>query len=160
MSAPDLTRRDALMALASSSLVCLACSPAFAQTAQLRRETLDAVLDTLLPSDALTPSATALGVGDEIMSIAPDGSQLHRLFALGTTWLDQLDDRSFAEQPDQIRHDVLRYMEDADYNQVPGRFFHLLRRMAMEIYYAQPQTYAGLQLNAAPQPKGYPPPWD
>lgn len=160
MSPADLTRRDALLRLGSSSLALLAPSPVLAQTAEFRRAALDAALDTLLPADEATPSATELGVGDELMSIAPEGGQLHRLFALGTTWLDQLDDRDFAEQPDDIRHDVLRYMARADYNQVPGRFFHLLRQMGMEIYYAQPQTYAGLRLNPAPQPKGYPPPWD
>lgn len=159
-SALAVNRRDAILRLASGCLVSLVSSPAFGQTATIERETLDAVIDTLLPADDVTPSATALGVSDELMSLAPKGSSLHRLLALGTTWLDTLDARSFAELPAETRHDVLRYMERADYNEVPGRFFHLLRQMAFEIYYAQPQTYAGLALNPAPQPEGYPPPWE
>lgn len=155
-----MKRRDVLLRLASGCLVSLVYTPVVAQTATVKRQTLDSVVDTLLPADDVTPSATALGVSDELMLLAPKGSNLHRLFALGTTWLDELDSRSFAELSTETRQDVLRYMEQADYNEVPGRYFQLLRQMAMEIYYAQPQTYAELALNPAPQPKGYPPPWD
>ncbi|SEM21679.1 Gluconate 2-dehydrogenase subunit 3 [Roseovarius tolerans] len=158
-SALAVSRRDAILRLASGCLVSLVSSPAVGQTATIERKTLDAVIDTLLPADDLTPSATELGVSDELMLLASKGSSLHRLFALGTTWLDTLDARSFAELPSETRQDVLRYMERADYNEVPGRFFQLLRQMTVEIYYAQPQTYAGLSLNPAPQPEGYPPPW-
>ncbi len=154
-----MNRRDAILRLASGCLVSLVSLPAFGQTATIKRRTLDAVIDTLLPADDVTPSATALGVSNELVLLAPRGSSLHRLFALGTTWLDGLDARSFAELPTETRQDVLRYMERADYNEVPGRFFQLLRQMAVEIYYAQPETYAGLSLNPAPQPEGYPPPW-
>ncbi|MEQ8903131.1 MAG: gluconate 2-dehydrogenase subunit 3 family protein [Roseovarius sp.] len=158
-SALAVNRRDAILRLASGCLVSLVSSPAVGQTATIERQTLDAVIDTLLPADDMTPSATLLGVSAELMLLAPKGSSLHRLFALGTTWLDTLDARSFAELPSETRQDVLRYMERADYNEVPGRFFQLLRQMTVEIYYAQPQTYAGLSLNPAPQPEGYPPPW-
>jgi hypothetical protein len=158
-SALAVNRRDAILRLASGCMVALVSSPVLGQNATIERETLDVVIDTLLPADDVTPSATALGVSDELMLFAPKGSSLHRLFALGTAWLNTLDERSFAELPSETRQDVLRYMERADYNEVPGRFFQLLRQMSVEIYYAQPQTYVGLSLKPAPQPEGYPPPW-
>jgi hypothetical protein len=120
---------------------------------------LASFLDTLLPADGFGPAASTLGIDAEILGYAPDGSDLDRLIALGTGWLDGLDARPFADLPTTTRDDVLRFMERADRAQVPGRFFAVLRQFAMELYHARPETIAGLPLNPAPQPEGYPPPW-
>jgi len=153
------SRRAALAALAGGCLAAVTGLPATASTPELRDRALIAFLDTLLPADDLGPAASALGIDRDILSFAPDGSDLHRLIAMGTGWLDGLDARAFADLPAPVRHDVLRYMEQADRAAVPGRFFLVLRQFAMELYHARADTVADLPINPAPQPEGYPPPW-
>jgi hypothetical protein len=155
----DPSRRAALVTLAGGCLMALSGLPAHARAPAIRARALDAFLDTLLPADDLGPAAGALGIGGEIRAYAPEGSDLHRLIAMGTGWLDGLDARSFADLPEPLRHDVLRFLEQADRAQVPGRFFFVMRQFAMELYHARADTVAGLPINPAPQPEGYPPPW-
>lgn len=156
---PDRARRATLAGLAAGCMVALTGLPATAQAPQVRPRALAAFLDTLLPDDAFGPAASALGLDREILGYAPDGSNLRRLIALGTGWLDGLDARAFADLPAATRHDVLRFMEGADRAEVPGRFYAVLRQFAMELYHARADTIADLPLNPAPQPTGYPPPW-
>lgn len=156
---PDPSRRAALAALAGGCLAAIAGLPATASTPELRDRALTAFLDTLLPADDFGPAASTVGIDDDILGFAPDGSDLHRLIALGTGWLDGLDARAFADLPEPVRHDVLRYMQQADRAEVPGRFFFVMRQFAMELYHARAGTVADLPLNPAPQPEGYPPPW-
>jgi hypothetical protein len=133
---------------------------AHAQAPAIRKPALAAFLDTLLPEDAFGPAASTLGIAEEVLAYAPQGSDLHRLIALGTGWLDGLDaPRAFADLPASTRHDVLRFLEQADRAQVPGRFFFVMRQFAMELYHARAETVADLPINPAPQPEGYPPPW-
>ncbi|MFB9151105.1 hypothetical protein [Roseovarius ramblicola] len=153
------SRRAALTALAASCLVAIGALPAGAKSQEVRTGALDAFLDTLLPADAFGPAASRLGIGEDLLGYAAEGSDFHRLIALGTEWLDGLDARAFADLPADTRHNVLRYMEQADRAQVPGRFYLVLRQFAMELYHARADTVAGLPLNPAPQPEGYPPPW-
>ncbi|MDZ7711484.1 MAG: hypothetical protein U5K36_16555 [Roseovarius sp.] len=149
-----------LRGIAGTCLAGLLGGPALAQGPAPRPGALVAFLDTLLPADDFGPAASALGIDAEILAYAPDGSDLHRLIALGSSWLDGLDARAFADLPAATQHDVLRYMEGADRAQVPGRFYAVLRQFAMELYHARADTTAGLPLNPAPQPEGYPPPWN
>jgi len=153
------SRRAALSALAAGCLLAITGLPATARAATIRKRTLDAFLDMLLPEDRFGPSASALGTGDALIGFAPEGTDFHRLLALGTQWLDRLAARPFADLPPQTRTDVLRYLEGADVNEIPGRFYRVVRQAAMELYHARAETIAGLPLNPAPQPEGYPPPW-
>lgn len=148
-----------LRGIAGTCLAGVLGGGAVAQTAAARPNALAAFLDTLLPTDEFGPAASSLAIDTEILGYAPDGSDLHRLIALGTGWLDGLDARAFADLPAATRHDVLRYMAGADRAQVPGRFYVVLRQFAMELYHARADTIADLPLNRAPQPAGYPPPW-
>lgn len=154
------SRRAALAALAGGCLAAVTGLSAHAQAPAIRKPALAAFLDTLLPEDAFGPAASTLGIAEEILAYAPQGSDLHRLIALGTGWLDGLDaPRAFADLPASTRHDVLRFLEQADRAQVPGRFFFVMRQFAMELYHARAETVADLPINPAPQPEGYPPPW-
>ena len=56
--------------------------------------------------------------------------------------------------------DRAKYYADPDYNQIPGRFFHIVRAFAVELYFAKPEAISGYPLNPAPQPAGYLPPWN
>ena len=155
----DRTRRDALLSLAVGGLATLAGLPAAAQAPHLRAPAFAAFLDTLLPADDFGPSASALGVDREIMGFAPSGSPLYRLLALGTQWLDGLDARAFADLPAATRQEVLGFMQQSDENEIPGRFFRIVRQYAMHLYHTHLRARVGLPLNPAPQPVGYPPPW-
>ena len=77
----------------------------------------------------------------------------------GCGWLDGLDPRGFAGIPPDTQTNVVTFMTRADPNEVPRRFYHLTRQIAVELYYAHPAAIAGYPLATAPQPAGYPPPW-
>jgi hypothetical protein len=121
--------------------------------------TFAAFLDVLLPDDGVTPAASALGVPDGIEEIAGDVEPLRRLIALACDWLDQVADAPFHALADTDQQAIVTWMSTADYNQVPRRFYHLTRQLAVELAYADATGVAGLPLAAAPQPLGYPPPW-
>jgi len=120
---------------------------------------LAAFVDTLLPADALTPAASALGVPEAIADFAAGVPGLPELIAGGTAWLDRTGGPPFAELSAADRDRVVAWMEGSDPAQGPYRFYEVIRLLAVEFYYAAPEAVAGLPLNVAPQPRGYPPPW-
>ncbi len=121
--------------------------------------TLAAFLDVLLPDDGVTPAASALGVPGGIEDIAGDVEPLRRLIALACDWLDQVADAPFHALADADKQAIVAWMSTADYNEIPRRFYHLTRQLAVELAYSHATGVAGLPLAAAPQPMGYPPPW-
>jgi len=153
------SRRATLAALVSGCLVAVTGLPAAARAPAVRLSALNGFLDTLLPADDLGPAASDIGIGEDLLGFATEGSDFHRLMALGTQWLDGLDAQPFADLPAAMRTDVLRFLEAADENEIPGRFYRVVRQSAIELYHARADTIAGLPLNPAPQPEGYPPPW-
>lgn len=120
---------------------------------------LGAVLDCLLPADALSPSATALGVDREIRDFLKENELLWRLVTAGLAWLDSRTDQPFRELPPARQALILDEAQTWDPDQIPGRCYHILRALAVEFYFAHPEAIADLSLNPAPQPAGYPPPW-
>ena len=152
-----LSRRQAIARLAAAATAGLAVPEAAAQSPA--RGALSAYIDVLLPGDDALPPASVLGISDEMAEFAGDGSTFARLLAAGTGWLDRLDDRAFADLPRSVQADVVEWMANAPYDEIPGRFYHVVRLIACELYYAHPEARAGLPLNTAPQPAGYLPPW-
>lgn len=152
-----LPRRQVLALIAGAGLAGLAPLPALPQTGSAA--SLGMVLDVLFPADDMSPAATTLGIDRDIAEFAATNPQLQRLFDLALAWLDQSEGQPFAALTADARAKALERMERSDFNQVPGRFFHILRALAAEFYYARPESLAGLSLNPAPQPLGYPPPW-
>ena len=135
--------------------------PAWAASAptKLQRATFAAFVDVLLPADALSVSATDLQVDDKLWQISGLDSRFHRLLNLGCTWLDMTGGAGFADLTPDQQIAVVQWMSSADWNEVPRRFYELVRQTAVEAYYSDPQAWAGLPLLRPPQPVGYPPPW-
>lgn len=121
---------------------------------------LAAVVDALLPADDFSASASALGVDRDIADFVAESEMMQRLFLAALDWMDHLADVPFRDLTTTQQAEVMAAMETADFNAVPGRFYHILRALAVEFYYARAEAVAGFPLNAAPQPDGYPPPWD
>ncbi|KEO52634.1 hypothetical protein TP2_06760 [Thioclava pacifica DSM 10166] len=121
--------------------------------------TLDAYLDILLPGSEGTPSASALGVGAELRAEIEPGSLSERLIAAGTMFLDSVGPARFADLPPAARDEIVDWLAQADYNEIPGRFYHVTRLLAVGFYYIHPEALSDLPLEPAPQPVGYPPPW-
>lgn len=158
---PDLkgrvARRDLLLAALAAGLAGFVL-PVRAQPAEAFGS-LGAVLDTLLPADALSPAATALGVDREVEDSILGNPTMARFFEAALGWLDQLDGAPFRDLPEARRVEILAALAEADFNQIPGRFYHLMRALAIEFYFTHPEAFAGYPLEPAPQPMGYPPPW-
>lgn len=123
------------------------------------RSSLGAVLDTMLPEDSVSPSASAIDIDSALEDIAAANPLLNQLFDAALGWMDTVADRPFGDLPEETRIEILNFMEAADFNQIPGRFFHIVRIMACELYYSRGEAISDFPLNAAPQPLGYPPPW-
>lgn len=149
-------RRAVLMGILSVGLSSV-CVSATADTAPIT--SLASVVDTLLPADDVSPAASALGVDQDIADFVAENDMMTRLFAAALDWMDHLADRPFHELTPSQQAEVLSFMESADFNAIPGRFYHILRALAVEFYYAKPEAVAGFPLSPAPQPNGYLPPW-
>lgn len=156
------TRRQALCGLAAVTLAGVApdlARPARAGTPNDHRDTLDAFVDILLPPDDLTPAASALGVGASIADLAKGQTLLAALIQRVGDWMDSTGAGRFVALTAADRATLVDYMAQADIDTLEGRFFQLIRLFAIEFYYDHPAAIAGLALDPAPQPSGYPPPW-
>ena len=151
------SRRAFLIASMSSGLAAVCGHVAAQGTPDLG--SLGAVIDTILPADDLSPAPSSLGVDREIADMVLANPMLERLFGAALGWMDGLADRPFRELSDEQRIEVLTFMESADFNQIPGRFFHIVRAFCCELYFARAEAISGYPLEPAPQPSGYPPPW-
>lgn len=121
--------------------------------------TLAAFVDTLLPEDAVSPAASALGVLDAILDFSADVTGLGDLIAGGTAWLNKTGGPPFAQLSEQDRTRIVTWMAQSDLAGGANRFYEVVRLLAVEFYYARPEAISGFPLNTAPQPRGYPPPW-
>ncbi|WP_295537306.1 gluconate 2-dehydrogenase subunit 3 family protein [uncultured Thioclava sp.] len=149
-------RRAVLMGLLSVGLASV-CGSAVADTAPMA--SLTSVVDTLLPADDFSPSASALEVDRDIADFVAENEMMTRLFVAALNWMDHLTDKPFHALTLSQQTEVLTAMESADFNAIPGRFYHILRALAVEFYYARSEAIVGFPLDPAPQPNGYPPPW-
>lgn len=125
----------------------------------VERRTFSAFLDVLLPRDAYSGSASDLQVDNKLWVFAALDPRFMRLVELGCRWLNMTGQGGFGDLSvaDQIR--VVEWMSQSDWNQIPRRFYELVRQAAVETYYSEPAALAGLPINGPPQPLGYPPPW-
>lgn len=144
--------------LASASL-CPTVLNAASEPAALRPEAFSAFVDTLLPEDTVSPSATQVGVTQDLLELAVEGGQYRKLITLGCGWLDLTAGGTFDTLSESDQINVVQWMSTADWNQIPRRFYHLTRQAAIELYYSGTYATIGLPLNVAPQPDGYLPPW-
>lgn len=159
MSRHRVTRRRLLASSLTASLGLLTLPAAAEDAGTDAMASLGAVLDGLLPADALSPSATGLGVDDELRTFLAGQEMLTQLISLGLGWMDRIGGRPFRELSPMRQAAILAQMEASDPNHIPGRCYHILRALAVEFYYARAEALGGLPLDPAPQPHGYPPPW-
>jgi len=147
-------RRVALaLALACADLQSLAAATQ-GDEARVAR-TFVAFCDTLVPADALTPAASALGVPKAILGDVKGHPLGERLLAAGCDWLDGECRGDFAGAPEAARHAALERMQAMPWESPPGRFFVLMRNTVMADYYVQPLSWRGLALDRPPQPLGF-----
>jgi hypothetical protein len=85
--------------------------------------------------------------------------RFRRLVELGCRWLNLTGGPPFAELTAEQQIAVVEWMSTSDWNQIPRRFYELVRQAAIELYYSDPAAWRGLPIERPPQPLGYPPPW-
>lgn len=125
----------------------------------VERRTFSAFLDVLLPRDTHSGSASDLKVDAKLWDYAALDARFRRLIELGCRWLNLTGQGGFADLSAADQITVVSWMAGSDWNQVPRRFYELVRQAAVETYYSDPAALAGLPIQASPQPLGYPPPW-
>lgn len=121
--------------------------------------TLAAYVDTLLPQDALSPSASQLDLHRRIVREFSTLPFQRRLLDVGCAWLDQAAEEPFRSAPPRVRDVVVEWMSQAESDRVPRRFYEVVRQRALELYYSQSEAWGGLPLTRPPQPLGHPEPW-
>ena len=123
------------------------------------RPTLTALLDTLLPDDGVTPSASALGVDDDLHDFLLALPEVHEPVLAVFDWLDTVGDRRYFRLSAPLQLHLVDLMAGVAPDMLEGWFYQSIRRAAIEFYYTKPEALVGLDLDAAPQPAGYMPPW-
>ncbi len=149
-------RRMALaVALACTDLTALAATPAPVASGERIARTFTAFCDTLVPADALTPAASALGVPKAILGDVSGHPLGERLLAAGCDWLDAQCRGDFAAATEAERIAALERMQAMPWESPAGRFFGVMRNTVMADYYVQPMSWRGLALDRPPQPLGF-----
>ena len=120
---------------------------------------LPAFLDTLIPED-ISPSASQLNVGPDLIGRARRESDFERLLILGCTWLNEQSlkqGKQLFENLDEVsRIAIVKIAEQSADRSLPRVFFIAVRHYAFEIYYAHPETWVSLGYTGPPQPVGFP----
>ncbi|MGZ5155107.1 MAG: gluconate 2-dehydrogenase subunit 3 family protein [Caldimonas sp.] len=149
-------RRLALAAaFACTDLAALAATPAPAAGGERLARTFASFCDTLVPADALTPAASALGVANAILGELRGDELGERLLAAGCAWLDADCQGDFAGAGEAARVAALERMQAMPWESPAGRFFVVMRNTVMADYYVQPAAWRGLALDRPPQPLGF-----
>ena len=118
--------------------------------------TLKAVVDTLIPDDGLSPSASALGVDQSMIQISQNQERIFDLLEKGCAWLDGQAGGAFAQLDEKARIDALKLAEAQPMSHA-RTFFVYVRKEAMRLYYAHPEASKGfVDYTPTPQPLGYP----
>ena len=159
----DLFRLAAWSIFSLQPVKTLAILPASAavtgDTARQRKPdtltTLSTFLDTLIPADGLTPSATSAGVLTDLQAYMSRHRMYIRFIRLGCRWLDKQAPAGFDAMTEVERIKLLDRMSRARVNSLPRRFFDIMRYQAMNYYYSKPVAWKGLPVNRPPQPLGY-----
>lgn len=160
--APTFTRRQALALIAAALSGTIAYGGDMAAMAAEvgaaapdTAATFSAFCDTLIPSDPISPSASALGVPARILAEVANSAPLQRLVGFSTAWLDQAAGGDFAVADEGLRNDIIEAMSQLPWEAPQRRFFDLMRDLAMGYFYSQPAALAGMATDQPPQPAGY-----
>jgi len=120
---------------------------------------LPAYLDTLLPED-ISPSASQLNVGPDLISKVSQDSGFERLLILGCAWLNKQSHKHgqtlFENLDEASRISIVKVAEQSADRSLPRVFFAAVQHSAYGIYYAHPESWVSLGYTGPPQPKGFP----
>ena len=120
---------------------------------------LPALLDTLLPED-ISPSASQLNVGPDLIRAARRESGFERLLILGCAWLNEQAQKQgqplFEKLDEESRIAIVKTAEQSAGRSLPRVFFNAVQQYAFGIYYAHPETWVSLGYTGPPQPVGFP----
>ncbi len=121
---------------------------------------LAAFLDTLLPADRWSPSATQLGIGARLIEMVMKDPPRRRGMEQGFRWLDgaarRLGAQDFAALPEDRREALVALMAAAAPGSPQRSFFETTRSDAFFHYYAREEAWSGLGYDGPPQPAGFP----
>jgi len=118
-------------------------------------QSLRAFVDVLIPADAFSPAASAVGVDAQIIALSKNDYRFRKLLSVGFKWLDSQMPGGFAQLPEDAQIRVVDWMSQADGNSLPRRLFEILRYESMSFYYADHRSWQGLSIQRPPQPIGY-----
>ncbi|MBY8974320.1 gluconate 2-dehydrogenase subunit 3 family protein [Rhodobacteraceae bacterium NNCM2] len=115
--------------------------------------------DTILPADE-TPSASQLGSHARILARAEGDERFRQILVFGLDTLDEICRRSsgrpMTDTSDEYRHLAVAEISRRPPSDLVGWFFAATRAELFFDYYARPESWPGLGIDAPPQPVGYP----
>lgn len=116
--------------------------------------------DTLMPRDAVSPSASDLGVDVRLAIEAGGEKEFSRLIARGVRWLDQRAAVSYGSKfsvlSEEHRTALVEEAAGAPRGTAERQFFERTRNRVFALYYAQHGAWPSLQYAGPPQPLGFP----
>ena len=125
--------------------------------------TFKAYIDTLLPADEYSQSASALGVDTEMLTVANENEAYKRLIYRGCEWLNAAAKYEgnrggkFATLTEQARIKIVEVAESTGEGKAgPARFVGATLQHANQIYYSKPEVWKSLGYDGPPQPYGFP----
>lgn len=122
------------------------------------KQTLAAVLDTLIPADA-TPGALQLGVAEKLQEKAKTDTQYRRLLRQGCAWLDsqarKRQGSRYASLAERDRGAILTLAEGSGDGSFQRMFFLQLRTDGFHYYYGHAGSWPQLGYPGPPQPRGF-----
>ena len=130
------------------------------RSAALADATLKAFVDVLIPSDEIAPSASALGVDKQLLTVAKGKRAYQRLLELGLDWLNTQSRSDFGGNFPELnagkREAIVRQAATAAYTSLPRVFFERTRADAFSFYYSRPESWGGIAYyRGPPQPLGF-----
>lgn len=115
-----------------------------------------ALVDVLVPADAIAPSASQLGVGALLVAQAKEDAVFGAWLGAGLAWLDQGTAGSFAIAAEAEQTRLVETLAAAPPGSQLRTFLELIRLKTMTAYYADPRSQSGMAIERPPQPLGYP----
>jgi hypothetical protein len=116
-------------------------------------------VETLLPSDAVSPGAGRLNVHLEIIAKAEANARYVALLRAGIVWADaearKRGKARFVELDTDAMEAVVSGAESMGLKTVPGLFFHHTLKDGSDFYYGHKESWASVGFPHPPQPIGF-----
>lgn len=151
----NLTRREFFVGLLWGVLALGSGRLRASENTPSDRATLLTFVDTLLPADAFSPAASAVGVADVVYKWFSATRGRRVLLRNGCAWLNAQAGGDFAALTDDQRERIVVWMMESPRSQGPRVFYERTRQEAVTAYYALPLSWQGMAISHPPQPRGY-----